>query len=695
MSGRSRFLRMSAGMATLTLRLCGDCVLTPAGDDPSTSLLRGKALALLAFLTVEPRAHRREVLTALLWGEHAEEKAKASFRQALTRLRTTLGDALRSDRMVVELRRPIPCDVMEFLALARNDPGAAVMIDVPGFLSGLSVSRAPAFEEWADKKRAELLARYRDVLRRSIADAISGRDWQRASNLASRWVELDPRAGDAAAALVESQFLGGDSAAARGTYRQYILRLEPAGRRPGRAIRELMSRIDRADAARVADRTPEPSAAAPSFRVNLLGRSAEWEALSRSWSAARSGCSIVVIEGEPGAGKTRLVDDFFRCAEVRGGVVLRGRGHDASLATPYSAVIDLVRSAIHAPGLAGVDPRWLAELANLVPELRSRFSGLPVDAAVGEARRRPVFEAISQVIQALAEENTLAVVIDNLHWCDRESCELLHALVRRFENAPMFWCATFAPGVVERDAPAARLIRSLGSWGGATAIRLDPLTASDVARLVSDVVRSDASNGASQLAARVFDLTAGNPFYIIGLLERLAAEGGLTWDAASQKWDIERSVLESDVPLGAGLPVHQVVAERIACLPEELGAVLITLAVSGHGCRTHALSHVHGISRLRAAALGDRLVERRLATELNGAYQCAHPIIARVVRADLTSSRRQEVHRALALSLELLLPADANSDALQEIVRHAELAGEGTMARRYALNARESSPMPL
>jgi hypothetical protein len=133
--------------------------------------------------------------------------------------------------------------------------------------------------------------------------------------------------------------------------------------------------------------------------------------------------------------------------------------------------------------------------------------------------------------------------------------------------------------------------------------------------------------------------------------------------------------------------VHDVIAERVERLPEQLCELLITIAVAGAGCRTEVLSHVHGISRLHAAGVADALVDRRLVVEEGGVYRCAHPVIAHVVRDGLTSSRRQEIHRTLALALErAMLPQDMPNTA-REIARHADRGQEPGLAYRFALVA--------
>src|SRR5256885_3870980 len=112
-------------MPDFALRLCGDVTLTAHDGAPVEPALGSKTLALLAFLALEPGQHRRDEVTALLWGEYPEKRAKASLRQALTRLRDALGAALLIDRSSVELRGSLACDVGDFLRLAACDPAAA------------------------------------------------------------------------------------------------------------------------------------------------------------------------------------------------------------------------------------------------------------------------------------------------------------------------------------------------------------------------------------------------------------------------------------------------------------------------------------------------------------------------------------------------------------------------------------------
>ncbi|HMA25114.1 MAG TPA: AAA family ATPase, partial [Gemmatimonadaceae bacterium] len=502
-------------MLAFVLRLCGDVVLSSHDGAPVEPPLGSKTLALLAFLALEPGSHRREKITALLWGESPEEKAKASLRQALTHLRDALGDALFVDRTSIELRDALTCDVNDFLRLARTDPPAAIAIDIPRFMTGLAIRNCPAFDEWVDEKRLDLVNRYTLLVAGFTRELMARRAWRDAARLAERWTKLDPHADEPVAILIEAQHLAGERDAAHATYARYVARLatEPH-RAPARAIGELMARLEQSRTEQKQPRAKETwYEHAPSFVGSLVGRADEWDVLRRAWNAVAAGVSrVALIEGEPGVGKTRLADDFLRWTASQGGIVLRGRGYDAHAGAPFGAVIEALRSAIDAPGVAGVDPEWLVEIGRVLPEIRRRFNSLPeVTASNVTADGWRLFEAVAQVLVAISEDNPVAVLIDDLQWCDADSCSLLHFLVRRLAEAPVLWCATFTLGEIERDAPAARLARALRAARGSACIVLSPLSEDDVWRLIRELARVDAPGGARRLAARIHEVTAGNP----------------------------------------------------------------------------------------------------------------------------------------------------------------------------------------
>ena len=675
----------------LSLTLCGRVGVMCDGVSPAGPPLAAKSIALLGYLALEPGPHSREHLTALLWGEYPEAKARASLRQALTHLREALPGVIQADRASIRLAAPVECDVLTFQRLAKESPRAAAESAVSGFLDGLHLRHCPAFDEWADRTRANLVKRLGEVLSATTREAVATGQWGDAVRFAKRWVAAAPLSASANTALMEGYFMGDDRVSALDAFTAYrALLTAETGREPERSVAELADRIRSAALASARrSATEEWYAAAPSFHGSLIGRSQEWDQLVRALRKTTGGAAgVVLVEGDAGVGKTRLALDFLRWVAAEGGTVLHGRGYDVRGGVPFGAVIEALRSAIEAPGLAGTESQWLAQVARVVPELRGRFPAIGEPGPGTTADGWRLLEGIAQILIALTEEAPVTVLIDDLQWCDADSCTLLHSLIRRLEATPVLWCLTFSPGAVERDAPAARLVRALRTFRHAEVVTLRPLQEDEVWQLVRGLGRVSTPTGARRLAARLHEATAGYPFYVIELLKTLFAQGWLTVDPGTSEW-IVRAHDSSDGPAFTLAPsVHEAIAERIECLPDDVRAVLITIAVSARGCRADVLSHMHGISRLRAAAVGDSLVERHLALEEDGAYRCAHPIIARVVSDRLGAARRREVHRALAVSLELTA-GNRLTDA-GEIARHAEQGGERVMAYRYAMLAAEA-----
>ncbi len=682
-------------LSRVVLTLLGPPTVCLADEGPVAPPLGAKALALLTYLVLEGRPHTREELAGLFWGDSPEPEARASLRQALKRLRETLGGVIEADRRLVELVQPVECDILDFRRAVEREPERAVTVDVPRFLQGFSIRHAPQFDEWAGATRGVLVRQYQQALGTLARAALAERRWKDAMGLADRWLDSDPLAEEPARLGIEARYLSGDRGAALAafsTYRSNLVR--ETGCEPGRSLLALIRRVE--TDALTGTSTPGPeewNGPTPTFEASLIGREQEWASLLRSWNSVRQDQGgIVLLEGEAGVGKSRLAEEFLRWVVTDGGTVLRGRGYDARAGIPYGPMVEALQEALDAPGLTGTSPEWLTEVARLLPELRRRFSMLPEPAPPSDsAEGWRLFEGVAQVLLALAAERPVVVSIDDLQWCDGDSCNLVRFLTRRLERAPVLWLGTFTLGELERDAPSARLCRVLRARAHAEPISIGPLTEEQLWRLMREMGHVSSPTGARRFAGRVFRITGGNPFYAIELLKTMFGQGLLQVDEHSGEWTIPSAGLGEGREFPVSRTVHDVIAERVERLPEELRDVLITIAVAGPGCRPAVLSHVHGISRLHAAWVSDALAERHLVIEQGGVYRCAHPVIGHAVRDGLTAPRLREVNRVLALALELVTPPDQLSVIAGEIARHADRGGEPALAYRFALIASDAS----
>jgi DNA-binding SARP family transcriptional activator len=280
-------------MADVSLTLLGPPVACRAPNGTLVPQPSAKALALLAYLVLEPGAHTREELAGLLWGESSDEEARASLRQAVKHLRTQLGEILRSDRAVVELTGNVECEVRDFRSKVLQEPRLVLALDIPRFLAGFSVRHAPRFDEWVAETRRGLIRQYQAALGTLAREAMGQWRWGEALVLADRWLATDPLSDEAVKLGIEARYLAGDRGAALAQFTEYrATLLQETECEPSRSLLNLVRRVE-ADASTINARpiTDEWYARAPSFEASLIGREKEWTTLVKTWKAVKRGTS--------------------------------------------------------------------------------------------------------------------------------------------------------------------------------------------------------------------------------------------------------------------------------------------------------------------------------------------------------------------------------------------------------------------
>ena len=171
-----------------------------------------------------------------------------------------------------------------------------------------------------------------------------------------------------------------------------------------------------------------------------MGRTAEYKTLVKAYRWATSeGVQVVTVQGKAGIGKTRLTEQFVTWAATQGADVLYGRSIETSAGLFYQPLTHLLRQRLERENAPDdlLSDLWLSQLTRLLPELRDRYPDLPEPTQEENTAGQHLFEAITRLIQALTARQPLVLFIDDWHWADTASLDVLHyAAVRWAEEGP-------------------------------------------------------------------------------------------------------------------------------------------------------------------------------------------------------------------------------------------------------------------
>ena len=564
--------------ARFFLRMLGSPSVTVAGGESVPGLGPGKPLALLCYLA-RTREARREELTTLLWGSVDEARARNAFRQSLHRLRQALDGILvqSNDRLQLDEHGPLWCDVTAFEeALSAGDVDQALELYRGDFLEGLILGEH-GFDHWADLERARLGSRYRAALEIGVRAAVARADWQLATSRSERLVETAPYDGSAVLLLASTLEAAGRGSEVPGVLEAYSARCEELGIEPAADVIARPSRP-------AASGTPAPSSPRidrPHEPGSLFGRNVVLGNLNRAWESARGGVGqLVVLSGEAGSGKTRVLDEFARSLAVLDRpLVLRGRDMPGA-SLPYASIAEALRGTSRAPGLAGASEHLLAEAARIVPEIRDRFK-LPQPGPIADdAARLRFFEGVAAVLEAVSYEQPVCLLLDGLEYGAPVTFDLVRYLATRLRGCAILIVATGTSRVADRLVPGGP--GESGRGAGIFRMDLEPLTDADAAALVASLPEAAAVSHEDQL--RIVGMGAGNPLRLTELTRHAAAGVPLTAplvtlsDVLSERLEAQpathRRLFLAAALLGRPAPLRVLAASAHLSEPATLDATL-------------------------------------------------------------------------------------------------------------------------
>jgi DNA-binding SARP family transcriptional activator len=644
----------------LEMHLMGSPTLSKNGH-----LLRPKTkkmLLLLALLALEGKV-ARERLAQMFWADSSD--AKNSLRNALSSLRYQFGETIQADRSHLWLENT-SADAKDIL----NGSLLAVLQSQGALLDGLETPDAPEAEDWLLEARE----RVRQAALRLLENA------EPSQAVLEKWVQLEPLSETAHQRLMQLLAKMGERTRALEVFAGFKKHL---GSELG--VLPTPETLALADGLQLA---PKPTGRVPSLPTLLLesrlvGRVPEFQRLVAAFHASASGAArVVLVQGEPGIGKTRLAQEFLAWAGLRSARTLSARAFEGG-ALAYQSIADSLRRV---PALETMLSKvWLAELARLLPELLEFDLPPPVqEDALGRSR---VFEAVARLVGKLGH---LVWFVDDLQWADAASLEVLSFVLRRaaLDSQPVLLVLTLRSEALEAIQP----------WLGSLAVtpetlRLDTLSKDETSRLLGDIGVDSAA-----LLEWLFAETGGQPLYIGETLRGLTETGALRpqssgWAVQLQPAPLEPAQIPPGVRAVIAPGVRAVIEARFARLPPEARLLLEAGAVLGQG---FVFADALQVAQLPEPALLDALeacLRARVLLELPSAglgavrYAFSHDKLRETALLRLSAPRLQALHR-LALGRQHGSPAQKaihafGARAWQEAVQQSFTAAESA-AKTYA-----------
>ncbi|HET6372732.1 MAG TPA: tetratricopeptide repeat protein [Candidatus Polarisedimenticolia bacterium] len=395
----------------------------------------------------------------------------------------------------------------------------------------------------------------------------------------------------------------------------------------------------------------EIQGAARRFDSELVGREREFKTLLARFDAATAGeGSLVLLAGEAGIGKTRLVHDLARHAEARGARYLLGRCLFREGGLPYHPFVEAAERLIASLGLD--DPDDLEQyLRERVPQVVGRLPILRTLLHVGThestaliADKDHLLDAISALFLAFARERPMVLHIDDLHWADEATLDLLLYLARNCRQSQGLIIGTYRPEEIARESgpthPMERLLGRMSAGDLYEQITLARLGPKETASVISSAL------GGATLSPEFVELlhgeTAGNPFYVLETLKLLAEDGALRLD--DHGWALTQAVERVSIP-GR---VHDVVARRLARLTGPDREMLEIASVEGMVFHSDTISTCLGHKRIQVlTALQRAEKEHHLIHSEADGFTFDHPLIREILSEAIIPELRQEYHRLI------------------------------------------------
>ena len=612
------------------------------------------AAALYLVLERGKRVSRTR-LASLLWPRVAEKPRAHRLRQTILQLKK-LGIIVRADRDNLQLsQHDARSDIDGLLA---NEPDMPDGLGSLEFLPGYSPRASEPLRDWVDAKRSEVHATVTRALVRDLERARLQGDWARVDKVSSQCLSLDSFNEVAVLAQAEASAMRGGKRKALSILDRYIAEVGD-GQSDLRLPATLLRR-------RVVERVPDRQALL-NVDPPFVGREAEMEALTRSFARARSGNgSATLLTGEPGIGKSRLTTELGRFAELQGANVQRATCRRTDLDRPLSLFVDIVPQLRDMPGALGCEPEtfvWLKRLTEF--EQRTGENSRPVDS---EMLFENVRAALFDLLDSVAEERCLVILIEDVQWLDDASAQILARVIE--------WCETKRLFLLLNSRPAGDSFLRYTEKARLDQIALSPLTAVASTALLQSIALRPGDEPEREFVDWCVTVAEGNPFFLQELVHQ--------WIETGHRYEAPPSVTK-------------VLQERLSRLSREALQVLQTSAVLGDHATLDRVEkvleyHPHqllsAVEELSKAAMLGVQSERADATPAQ--LQPRHDLLSSGALSRLAPVSLAFVHRRSADVLEgEIAPEALSTTMLWACANHRHHAGDRERALSLSMSCAE------
>ena len=601
----------------------------------------------LGLIALRRDPQHRSRLAFELWPDSDERQARTNLRKLLHDFRHSLPDIGEFVEIDNETVRWNPSGPSEVDVLRFQDAMAAGDFELAARL--YSGDLLPAcYDDWVLDERAKRRAEAYGALVRLTEEAARRDDHKAAIRHTQRIIDLEPTDEAAVRIQMEAHLALGDRAAALRSYHRYAEALErELAVAPGEAIGAMYQQLR----AGTLNRDEVQGKDLPVAESPFVGRELEWNQLHEAWNTAQKrGAHLLLVTGEPGIGKSRLALELGRRVRAEGHVVASARAYEVAGRLPWGPVVDLLRSDALRSHIETLDTVWRAELARLLPELRDVSQPSGPSQSGDPAQRHRLFDAVGRAI--VAGDRPRLLIIDDLHWCDAETIELIGFVIRSRQTAPVLIVGTVRSEEIPQHHPLVALVDALGHDQAVTTVPLDRLDEITTAMLAAQLRAEDTID--PKLAARLWSETEGNPLFVIEALRAGISSAG------------SQAVLTQTM--------RAVLRARLGQLTDGARRLAEVAAVIGRPFSVGLMVSATGIDERELIDHVDELWRRRIIRDQGLTYDFTHDKLRAVALEMVSPARRRQLHRAVAEAIAVELHSDIDA-ASPQLAAHYDQAG--------------------